>query len=231
MICEQMSKKNGFTLAETLITLAIIGIVAALTMPTLMQAYKKRVVETRLAKFYSTINQEIKLSEIDNGPVEYWDVMYGRAGGTIMPEEWYNKYLKKYLHVLKVETTQNFERKVSIYFPDGSMCHFSGTSFIFYPNANDYEEVTTEDEEGEEAVNRDVQVSGTKNFTFMFYSAQGGVMPYGYRDPNNDHDENAIRNSTTIGCTKELPSKERALCTLWIMNNGWKIPDDYPLKF
>lgn len=47
----------AFTLAEVLITLGIIGVVAALTIPVLTQNYKKRVVETRLQKFYSTINK------------------------------------------------------------------------------------------------------------------------------------------------------------------------------
>ena len=35
-----MKNKNGFTLAETLITLGIIGIVAAMTIPTLINGYK-----------------------------------------------------------------------------------------------------------------------------------------------------------------------------------------------
>ena len=53
--------KNAFTLAEVLITLGIIGIVVALTLPTLIQNHRNQVVETRLKKFYSTINQAITL--------------------------------------------------------------------------------------------------------------------------------------------------------------------------
>ena len=51
--------KQAFTLAEVLITLGIIGVVAAMTLPALIQSYANTVVETRLAKFYSTINQAI----------------------------------------------------------------------------------------------------------------------------------------------------------------------------
>ena len=64
---------KAFTLAEVLITLGIIGVVAAMTIPTLVQSYKKKVVESRLVKFYSTMQQAIKLSEIENGPISTWD--------------------------------------------------------------------------------------------------------------------------------------------------------------
>ena len=66
-------KRFAFTLAEVLITLGIIGIVAAMTMPALIEHHQKSVISSRLKKFYSSINQAIKLSEVDNGSSEYWD--------------------------------------------------------------------------------------------------------------------------------------------------------------
>jgi type II secretory pathway pseudopilin PulG len=42
-------------LAEVLITLGIIGVVAALTMPALVANHQKNVVGTRLRKFYATL--------------------------------------------------------------------------------------------------------------------------------------------------------------------------------
>lgn len=65
------TKNIAFTLAEVLITLGIIGIVAALTIPNIIAGYRKKVVETRLAKLYSSINQAIKISEIKNGDCKY----------------------------------------------------------------------------------------------------------------------------------------------------------------
>ena len=44
----------GFTLAEVLITLAIIGVVAAIVMPTVLSSYQYKSVGTKLAKFAST---------------------------------------------------------------------------------------------------------------------------------------------------------------------------------
>ena len=53
-------KRAAFTLAEVLITLGIIGVVAALTLPTVISNYKKQVTVPKLQKAYSTINNAFK---------------------------------------------------------------------------------------------------------------------------------------------------------------------------
>ena len=63
---------KGFTRAETLITLGIIGIVAAMTLPVIVGKYKKQVTVSHLKKFYTTMNQALKRSEVDNGEFKYW---------------------------------------------------------------------------------------------------------------------------------------------------------------
>lgn len=45
--------KKGFTLSEVLITLGIIGIVAAITLPTLITNYQKKTTATRVKKAYA----------------------------------------------------------------------------------------------------------------------------------------------------------------------------------
>ena len=62
----------AFTLAEVLITLGIIGIVAALTIPTIVSVFKKKEVETRLAQTYSILSQALKRAEVDYGDSQYW---------------------------------------------------------------------------------------------------------------------------------------------------------------
>ncbi len=49
--------KFGFTLAEVLVTLGIIGVVSAMTVPTLMQNYQKKSYVTQLHKVYNEIQQ------------------------------------------------------------------------------------------------------------------------------------------------------------------------------
>ena len=65
-------KTYGFTLAEVLITLGIIGVVASLTMPALIQNSKKTETSARLKKFYSLMEQAIIMSELANGNSLDW---------------------------------------------------------------------------------------------------------------------------------------------------------------
>lgn len=59
-------RKLAFTLAEVLITLGIIGIVAAITIPQLINNYKAKRLRTQFLKSYSTIQQTFKQMEADD---------------------------------------------------------------------------------------------------------------------------------------------------------------------
>lgn len=58
--------KSGFTLAEVLITLGIIGVVAALTMPSVINNIQNRQLEAGFKKGYSVISQVLDMYEADN---------------------------------------------------------------------------------------------------------------------------------------------------------------------
>ena len=59
MLNDSKNRNNGFTLAEVLITLGIIGVVAALTIPTLVANYQKKVTVTKVKKVYVTLNNAL----------------------------------------------------------------------------------------------------------------------------------------------------------------------------
>ena len=61
------SRKAAFTLAEVLITLGIIGVVAAMTLPSLIQNYQKKALATQTQKFYSMMSQAVKQYMADYG--------------------------------------------------------------------------------------------------------------------------------------------------------------------
>ena len=66
--------KLAFTLAEVLITLGIIGIVAAMTMPVLIGRYREKVTVTQLKKVNSVLNQAFIMATEKYGPIENWDL-------------------------------------------------------------------------------------------------------------------------------------------------------------
>lgn len=65
-------RKKAFTLAEVLITLGIIGVVAALTMPSLIAHHRKVATASKLKKFYSTMEQAIRFGEAEYGDSNEW---------------------------------------------------------------------------------------------------------------------------------------------------------------
>lgn len=65
--------KNGFTLAEVLITLGIIGVVAALTIPTLIENVQQEIFKNKWKKAYSEINQAYLLVQSQEDLSNYWN--------------------------------------------------------------------------------------------------------------------------------------------------------------
>lgn len=90
-------KKKAFTLAETLITLMVIGVVAALTIPALMQSYKKHTTEVSLKKEYATMVNAIKMAEVDYGDPETWEI--DCSDDAAKDKSLTDKYLLPYLKV------------------------------------------------------------------------------------------------------------------------------------
>ena len=66
-------RRVAFTLAEVLITLGIIGVVAALTLPSVIQKYNDRILVNKFKKMYSTYCQAYQRAMIDNGGGSYKD--------------------------------------------------------------------------------------------------------------------------------------------------------------
>lgn len=215
-------KHFAFTLAEVLITLGIIGVVAAMTMPALIEYHQKSVISSRLKKFYSSINQAIKLSEVDNGSSEYWD--YPENDNVPELKEFYDKYLGKYLKVLevsdKVVSTSDTSEKlpegtILVYFSDGAamkMRYINGVDITYYP---DSKKVTEESK-----LNR-------TRFAFCFNKPGAAcvstVEPYSFRW---DGTRDGLKNHASYGCRKNAPNY--MFCAKLLQYDNWEFKSDYP---
>lgn len=127
------TKEKAFTLAEVLITIAIIGIVAAVTIPTVINKYKTAVASTRLKKFYSLMSQAIELSKLDNGDVANWtkeandlkdeDGEYDYEANSEACYKFFMTYLIPYMKYNKITKTpekMSINEEIQIVLADGS---------------------------------------------------------------------------------------------------------------
>lgn len=106
----------GFTLSEVLITLGVIGIVAAMTLPTLIAKYQKKVYVTQLRKTISTIQQGVQKMMAEDGVDTLEDTliyldMRKQTGECNSPynaacEKFYKDF-GKYFKILKFDTAKN----------------------------------------------------------------------------------------------------------------------------
>jgi prepilin-type N-terminal cleavage/methylation domain-containing protein len=122
--------KEGFTLAEVLITIGVIGVVAAMTIPTLMMNYQRKVWEARLKKSFSiTVNACERMLVEEN---------VSASNETELFREVNNANVRKYFKVLRdgESTTHGF----LIALPDGADLYFNANNdlpgFNFYVDVN-----------------------------------------------------------------------------------------------
>ncbi len=222
-----LNKINAFTLAEILITLGIIGVVIAITMPALIANTKKQEIEARLKKFYAEINQAVVLSQNEYGDPSGWDSWNINDPQTQTYEAnlaFLQKYFLAHLKTTNVKRCEN--NYVCVTLANGSMFSYGYDNFTFYPLAKIHEEPNKE-------------YQGKNCFAFIiapeghnFGNTNGkGVQPY-VGSWNGDY--NRLFTSPVYGCTANKVSCgniKNKYCTKIIQMNGWKIPKEYPIKF
>ena len=79
------NNKKGFTLAEVLITLGVVGVISAMTLSSVINHYQKQATVNKLKKFYTNMNQVLMQAKADNGDFSTWS--YETS------EEFYNNYV------------------------------------------------------------------------------------------------------------------------------------------
>lgn len=227
-----MKKRNAFTLAEVLITLGIIGIVAAMTLPSLVGNYQKKETVAKLKKSYATLQELIRLSEKDNGEMSEWGFPEN-ADYAANESEFFKKYFLPYMKVIG---------KSGSYAPDRvayKVYNINGVSAInvlywhILPDGS--------------AIGMFSNIPGTYCWIFIDINANKGPNRLGkdifmteiYRKkrltlwPSYDYTvyvkrQNLI-NDSNYGCQKGGSGQYAGgCCGQLIQQDGWEIKDDYP---
>ena len=88
--------KNGFTLAEVLVTLGIIGVISAMTLPTLIKNHQRQVYVTQLHKVYNEVSQALEQVITDSNAVNLYESNF-----THNDREW---FIRNYFKTTKICT-------------------------------------------------------------------------------------------------------------------------------
>lgn len=224
---------KAFTLAEVLITLVIIGVIAAITVPTMMTNYKKQETISRLKKVYSALSQTTNRAILDNGSIVGWDISLGS-------EEFLKTYVFPYLDVDKncgegtsddctfiyktiAGEVKDISSRAKFYLRDGSKLA------VFTQNSSPDEKFVYfhVDINGDAKPNR----MGRDVFVFIYYIENYSAPKFNSKFmqvyPFWDREQLKTHNQT--GCNKtNTHALANYSCAALIMNDGWEIKDDYP---
>lgn len=237
-------------MAEVLITLGIIGIVAAMTLPTIITKYQKKQTATQLKKVYTTLYQAIEYAKADYGDVSTWGL--GEIYGTLNTSEnkqkiaieFSQKYVIPYLakvndlgykplNGLGYKKITNLDGTVPLWLPMGASSYTvilkDGT--LIGIKADSMNRGTAENPISilwaiffwtDLNGLKGPNVVGRDIFLFKLQLQQNAkFMPYYY--------ENGSYGSTLANCQRG--GLESRYCTGLIMLDGWEIKDHYPWRY
>ncbi len=218
-------KRSAFTLAEVLITLGIIGVVAAMTLPTLIANYQKQATVNKIKKFYTNINQVYLRAQIDNGEYSTWS--YNDV------EDYYNKYLKPYLK--NVDSIQKntglwgfFTNgcAIRVVFADGTQAIFSTASTSSMRN-NGGAVILFDTKVQKHNSDKSLYIKYPTRERFTFIINNKGVVTLpGLSDTREQNLSECKKFNPNNG--KDYGNNGYITCSTVIYKDGWKIAPDYP---
>lgn len=219
--------KSAFTLAEVLITLGIIGIVAAMTLPAITANTRKKETSARIKKFYSTMQQAIMRSEVDNSESIYWEKnseirdengVSDNVANAAEGEKFFNLYIKPYIKYLSVDKAtsedndiKNYELKVTML--DGSIMYWHHGSCIDM----------IIDVNGERNPNK----SGYDRFTFLLCKEPASKTHCGNNKHWCSYGPNMVKTRAEALATCKT---NQAYCSTLLQYDDWEFKEDYPFK-
>ena len=220
---------KGFTLAETLVTLGIIGIVAAMTLPAVVGKWQKTVHINQMKHTYSVIANAFQMSMQDNGnPKEwYWGTDGSKENLTRVVETYLIPYLN--LDTKNTEQSGQWNQFYIARLKNGTTLGFVLDGCTDPKTCNPilidtlYIVVSTKGKvSGMFAEDRDYS---REDFILRFNRANEALYFFLW---GNKSSRQSIKNHAEYGCNKNIPKNYRYNCGALIFYDNWEIKDDYP---
>ena len=212
-------RRAAFTLAEVLITLGIIGVVAAMTIPTLIANYQKKITTTRLKHAYSLVTQASKMWEVDYSS----DERYGDCFPANDPDAALEKFEKYYVPYIKFAKVEKGNYGVFGYLQNGSVLYFHRDSAINCSTgwwSDTYIYVCTTANACKFDEKNSGQVANGKD-RFLFYT--DGQVPHSTLQKYSNG--TYTRDDIVSQCENNTGGEA---CTVLLFIDGWQIKEDYP---
>ena len=234
-------KRYAFTLAEVLITLGIIGVVAALTMPSLIMKYQKQIFATKVKYAYNIVSRALQASIQENGTPDTWNYGNSRdanaecddACKAVMQNDlkfMVDKYFLPYFKTAKIVPSKTNE--YSIVINNGITLSFfiDGTNIIEGSGANAHTVY----------IPRTLYIiasfnNNTTHYAYKTrdYSKQDVFMLVNYKSGNkllfwNSNTSLSNMLNSGYGCNENIDKNKRFSCGALIQYYGWQIKEDYP---
>ena len=210
---------KGFTLAEVLITVGVIGVVAAMTLPGLVNKYKKIVVVNKLKKFYTVMTQAIKLEEVEKGDLEYWMPDCETQSGCL--ESWFDEHLAKHIKTIKNTHLSGIYGEVAFNDGSGFTGYVASKTIIYFMYCTELKYCGAEQYDGMNSFLFTI-AKNPRNDKYQFLTSLATYQTYSRKKlldlcTKGNHDNANIYNSS-----------KRHACARLIEYDGWEIKDDYP---
>jgi len=233
-LSQRRGSASGFTLAEVLITLVIIGIIAAITVPTLISKYQKEQTVTKLKKAYSTLAQTTNRAIADYGPMLNWEIGPGNTDDN--STKFVKKYITPYMNILKETKSQNEGNwNNKYYFLNNTPHTYSNSYTRFYLNdGTSMTAYTQADSDNTKRCWIDIDINGDKKpnkygkdiFCFIYVINEGNSLRNG-KIVSVGQGANRIQllSDSSDMCNKK---QNGTRCAALLIQDGWQIKDDYP---
>lgn len=236
-------KRLAFTLAEVLITIGIIGVVAEMTIPTLLSGFQKTASVVAYKKFYTVMNQAFAMAELEYGASEGW--AWGTTSNLSLTTLYSETYLYPYLNIIK-KCEQGvagcWKEPVSLDGTGGflrlsvtnakSFITADGFSVLFWAGG-----VTPKHGHIYVDINGPAKgpgVIGKDVFNIMVFletggGARKGVYPIAGSGEIPPRTRDQIKDEASNGCSKTTSGLYAGRnCGALMMIDGWQIMSDYP---
>ena len=127
-----MRKNIGFTLAEILIVIGVIGVVSALTLPALNNSRGDKETVTRVKKVYSNLNDAYGRARAAHGPLKTWLLNYNnenlgcdydKDSKTCKNEEAYHKIYQDRTKIIRDRFAESLKVTQSCDYSNMSECY------------------------------------------------------------------------------------------------------------